>query len=175
MIEKIKIILTHTLNDIQKYIFDTYKQNYQGESISFENRRLLNECLETFYQVISNDICSLQDKILLERAFLMGENVIFEKLLHFGNYYYSKETLIRKDFEEKESILRKTNVETSSFLNRIRAYELRISNIGGSTDDYFVGRLPQLLDGISYAVDKNIDGLCIPILYNLLNLHQTII
>jgi hypothetical protein len=82
--------------------------------------------------------------------------------------------LIIQDLEEKEEILRRTNVESASMLSRVRCYQLGLDGIGGSTDDYFIDRMPQLLDGISFVIDKNIFEVFLPTLYNLLNLHQTI-
>ena len=167
--------LITSISEVHNFLLRLSQKNESGQSISYEERRLLNEGLETVFWLTKLKVLSVQDSILLERAFRFGENVIFEKLLHFGNYYYSKQKLIRGNFEEKEKILRRTNVETASFLSRVRAFQLKISGIGGSTDDYFVERLPQLLKGISYAIDKNLTGIYIPIIYNLCNLHQTII
>jgi hypothetical protein len=59
-------------------------------------------------------------------------------------------------------------------LLRIRSFQLDMNGIGGSTDDYFISRMPQLLDGISYIIKHDKTEVYLPVLYNLLNLRQTI-
>lgn len=175
MLDQVKEHFISSTHEIHRYLLNLYNKNKNGDAVTLGDRRLANESIETLFQIISSQICSFEDTILLKRIFVKTENIVYEKLLHFGNYYYSKQKLIHSEAEEKEGTLYKTNVETASFSSRIRAFQLKISNIGGSTDDYFVERLPQLLDGLSFCIDKNYEYLYIPMLYNILNVHQTII
>ncbi len=85
-----------------------------------------------------------------------------------------KITLINADIFEREDILRRTNVDSASMLIRIRSYQLGTNGIGGSTDDYFIERMPQLLAGISYVLNYKVTDIYLPVAYNLLNLHQTV-
>jgi len=167
-------ILQNSINNAISFAYEVSEKNNKGNPISYKIRRELNEILEAFYQISSTGILQTEDDIIIRRTFVIGEQVVFEKLLHFGNYYYSKQKLIHSDLNEKEEILRRTNVESASMLTRIRLFQLISTGIGGSTDDYFVERMPQLLDGISFVIDKNISEIYLPVAYNLLNLHKTI-
>jgi hypothetical protein len=174
MRRKLIEILEGAINRSVDFINITANKNALGQPISYNTRRDINETLESIFHLINSNLLHVQDDIILRNIFRTGQDVIYEKLLHFGNYYYSKSKLIHGDLYEKEELLRKTNVETASMLTRIRAFQLGIDNIGGSTDDYFIERMPKLLDGISYILSKRISDVYIPSIYNLLNLHRTI-
>lgn len=174
MKDRVVNILQDAINKSIDFIYKTVDKHSNDQPIAFTTRRELNEVLEAFYQMSSLKVLQTQEDAIVKRIFKIGEHIIYEKLLHFGSYYYSKQKLIIKDLDEKEEILRRTNVESASMLSRIRSYQLGLDGIGGSTDDYFIDRMPQLLDGISYVLDKNITKVFLPTLYNLLNLHQTI-
>lgn len=163
-----------SVNKAVDFIYSVSNKNAMGQPIAFSVRRDLNEILESFYKLSSAKIIQPIDDTILRAAFRAGEEVIHEKLLHFGNYYYSKQKLYHAELEEKEEILKRTNVETASMLSRIRSFQLSIDEIGGSTDDYFVDRMPKLLDGITYVFRSKHEELYIPSVYNLLNLHRTI-
>ena len=167
-------ILQQSINKCVDFVYKISDKQDKGQPISYYIRRELNEILETFYHTITSNILKEQEKAILKITFATGEFIIHEKLMHFGSFYYAKQTLIRKDLFEKEEILRRTNVESASMLSRIRSYQLGLDGIGGSTDDYFVERMPKLLDGISYVIDKNITEVFLPTIYNLLNVHQAI-
>ncbi|TNE71752.1 hypothetical protein EP331_08840 [bacterium] len=174
MKDRVVNILQDSINKSVAFNYRTIDKHNNDQPIAFTTRRELNEVLESFYQLSSSAALQTQEDAIARRIFKIGEHIIFEKLLHFGNYYYSKQKLIIKDLDEKEEILRRTNVESASMLTRIRSYQLGLDGIGGSTDDYFIERMPQLLDGISFVIDKNVSEVFQPTLYNLLNLHQTI-
>ncbi|OKS89038.1 hypothetical protein [Mucilaginibacter polytrichastri] len=175
MKNSVEDILQKFINTAVDFIGEIVENNSGYKPLSYNNRRDVNETLEAFYQLLSLDIINPEDNVALKMIFKSGEHVIHEKLLHFGNYYYSKQKLIHSELFEKEESLRRTNVETASMLARIRAYQLHIEGIGGSTDDYFIERMPKLLDGISFIINKNISEVYLPAFYNLLNLHNTLI
>lgn len=174
MKDRVVNILQDAINKSIDFIYRTFDKHSNDQPIAFTTRRELNEVLEAFYQLSSSAVLQTQEDAIAKRIFKIGEHIIYEKLLHFGSYYYSKQKLIIKDLDGKEEILRRTNVESASMLTRIRSYQLGLDGIGGSTDDYFIDRMPKLLDGISFVIDKNITEVFLPTLYNLLNLHQTI-
>ena len=174
MTEKAIKIIEEGINLALDYIGMTSVNNSNGNPISYNTRRELNEILETLYVLSKTEILQPPDDVITRRIFNIGEYVVHEKLLHFGNYHYAKQILIDSDIFKREEILRRTNVESASMLIRIRSYQLGINGIGGSTDDYFIERMPQLLTGISYVLNYNLTEIYLPVAYNLLNLHQTV-
>lgn len=174
MKDRVVKVLQDAINKSVDFVYKVAEKHGNDQPIAFNARRELNEVLESFFQISSSNVLQTQEEAIVKRIFKIGEHIIYEKLLHFGSYYYSKQKLIIQDLEEKEEILRRTNVESASMLSRIRSYQLGLDGIGGSTDDYFIDRMPQLLEGISFVIDKNISEVFLPTLYNLLNLQQTI-
>lgn len=122
---------------IQAFIIDISLKNDNGHPISYEERRLLNEALKSYYVLGKFTYLTDYDRTVVLKTFNLGHDVIFEKLLHFGNYYYSYSTLKHKDIFEKQTNLQRTNVETASMITRIYAYELKLDGLGASAHSYY--------------------------------------
>ena len=174
MTERAIKIIEDGINFALDYVGTISVNNSNGNPISYNTRRELNETLETLYVLSKAGILQPPDDVITKRIFDVGDYVVHEKLLHFGNYHYAKDKLINADILEREDILRRTNVDSASMLIRIRSYQLGTNGIGGSTDDYFIERMPQLLAGISYVLNYKVTEIYLPVAYNLLNLHQTV-
>jgi hypothetical protein len=59
-------------------------------------------------------------------------------------------------------------------LSTILGFNKHLCGIGGSTDDYFVERMPRVLWSIQYIYKNNLSEIYLPALYVLINLEQVL-
>src|SRR5690348_4778124 len=101
MKERLAKLLEHLINDaiyaVEKISYD----NSRG-SLSYVKRGWLNELLEALYLISKNSLLKPEDDIIVQRAFRVGEEIVYLKLTFFASYYYSKSTLIRKAIPQRD-------------------------------------------------------------------------
>jgi hypothetical protein len=100
MKERVTKVLQSAVNSAVNFICDASEKHLKDEPISYKLRRELNEVLESLFHLSSNKILQPQEDVLIRKVFGTGEHVIYEKLMHFGNYYYAKQKLIHSDLQE---------------------------------------------------------------------------
>ncbi len=96
MTERAIKIIEDGINFALDYVGTISVNNSNGNPISYNTRRELNEVLETLYVLSKAGILQPPDDVITKRIFDVGDYVIHEKLLHFGNYHYAKDNINKR-------------------------------------------------------------------------------
>jgi hypothetical protein len=118
--------------------------------------RFINEGLVALDKVLLCPILKPHDRVILEKTYRYASDVVHGNLNYFSNYYYAYAHITKGDIDAQQNSFRKVNAATSTMLTTILDYKRHICQIGGSTDDYFVERMPRVLWAISSIKKKNL-------------------
>jgi hypothetical protein len=174
MINDVITLLNRQLNKCINHVAEKVDRNDNGDPIAYTIRRNLTEIGEAFFSLIDSGILTQYDEVVVRRSFAECQHLLHEKLIHFGNYYSAYRTLVHGEPMEKDELLRRTNIETATMLLSVRGFVMGQVDIGDSTDDYFISRMPALLKGLGYVINNKQTDLYQPVFFNLLNLSRTI-
>lgn len=158
----------------QNLLLDKVAQGNEKGSLSNAESRYLNEALVAIDKVLECDFLQPHDRILLEKSFRYGYDIVHERLNYFSNYYYSYTDIAKGDINSQQIAFVKINSDTSTMLSTVLGYNRHICGIGGSTDDYFVERMPRVLWSIQYIYKNKLSEIYLPSLYVLINLQQAL-
>src|SRR5262245_37832110 len=126
---------------IQKFIHETAEESNQiRHSLSNPNNRLINEGLITIYKVCSNLNLTATDKILLEKTYRIGQDCVYSRLIYFGNF-------LRLSGDDQSFLA--ANVSISTMYSSLLGGHLGVGTSDSSTDEYFLTRMPKLLEAIT--------------------------
>jgi len=172
MREAVLKILPEIARETHTLILDSTNNN----SLKIDEKRTIGEATLALGLLSESKIVVPHEKIILERAFNYGFNILYDELslFYFSSYHYSYRNVVCKGLSKAQQELQKTNLDTMAMLIKIKAYQMKFTGIGNSTDSYFFSRMDKLLKAIRYVIETNKNDLYIPCMYNLCNLHQTL-
>lgn len=159
---------------LQDFIVEKYAKSESGKSISNQEARLINEALSALTSVI--DYCNYEphNKVILQKTYRLGFDIVYEKLFYYAGFYYSYAKISKGDLYEQQSAFFQINVDTATSISVFEGYRNNINGIGGSTDDYYIERLPRVLWGLENVLKFTKEELYIPSLYVIYNLSQSL-
>lgn len=157
---------------VQNQLLENIEKN-RGRSLYTQATRQINEALVTIDKVLDADFLQPHDRILLEKTFAWGHDDVHMNLQYFNAYYYAKDNIVKGGFSQQLALTR-VNEETASMLTTILAFNRSLRGLGGSTDDYFVNRMPRALWAVKYLYHRKLEGLYLPSLYVLVNFQQSL-
>lgn len=163
-----QIVLTQTL------ILQKVASYHERLKISNQDIRLLTEALVAFDRVLNNNFLEPHDKVLIEKTFRIGNDCTHGRLNYFASYYYSYQNIVKGNLLTQQQAFFGINVETASMLTTILGYPKGLARIGGSTDDYFIERMPRIFWSLNFVYDKKVTELYLPVMYVIINLMQSL-
>lgn len=158
----------------QTFILQRVASYYEKLKISNQDIRLLTEALVAFDKVLDNNCFEPHDKILIEKTFRIGNDCTHGRLNYFASYYYSYQNIVKGNLLKQQQAFLGINVETASMLTTILGFPKGLSRIGGSTDDYFIERMPRIFWSLDFVYNKKMTELYLPTMYVLINLMQSL-
>lgn len=145
----------------------------KGTQSNFESR-FINEALVAIDKVLECDFLLPHDRVLLEKSYRYGNDSVHERLNYFSNYYYAYVNISKGDINSQQSAFIQINADTSTMLTTILGYNRHICGIGGSTDNYFVERLPRVVWALQFVLKRHLTEIYLPSMYVLINLVQAL-
>jgi len=158
----------------QTFILEKVASYHERLKISNQDIRLLTEALVAFDRVLDNNFLEPHDKVLIEKTFRIGNDCTHGRLNYFASYYYSYQNIVKGNLLTQQQAFFGINVETASMLTTILGFPKGLSRIGGSTDDYFIERMPRIFWSLDFVYDKKKTELYLPAMYVLINLMQSL-
>lgn len=173
MIREIKGILPELAKEIHKLILD----NADGKELNMKKKQLIGEAAVSFDKLFNSGCIIAHEKVLIERAFLKAFNLLYddEALYYYSSFYYAYRNVKDNDLHEQQKVLMKTNLDTMAMLLKILATKKKFTSIGSSLDNCFFTRIERFIWALEFIVNKKEEELYIPGLYNVCNIHQTLI
>lgn len=147
--------------------------NAKGTQSNFESR-FINEALVAIDKVLECDFLLPHDRVLLEKTYRYGSDSVHERLNYFSNYYYAYANISKGDINSQQAAFIQINADTSTMLTTILGFNRSICDIGGSTDNYFVERMPRVLWALQFVLKKQLSEIYLPSIYVLINLEQAL-
>jgi len=169
-----KDIFSEQVTIVQELLLRKIKETDQRGSITNIESRYINEALVAIDKVLRCDFLQPHDRILLEKTYRCGSDIVHERLNFFSNYYYSYAEIARGDLNSQQTAFIKINADTATMLTIILGFNRQICDIGSSTDDNFVERMPRVLWAIQYVYKKSLEEVYTPSIYVLVNLEQAL-
>jgi len=171
---EIKQLFSEQASIVQSLLLDKVSSSSEKGTLSNFESRFVNEALVAIDKVLGCDFLQPHDRILLEKSYRYGYDIVHERLNYFSNYYYSYADIAKGDINSQQGAFLKINADTSTMLSTVLGFNRHICGIGGSTDDYFVERMPRVLWAIQYILKKRLNEIYLPSLYVLINLQQVL-
>lgn len=165
-IEQAEITQNELLNKVNECITKGFQSNYES--------RFINEALVAIDKVLECDFLLPHDRILLEKTYRYGSDSVHERLNFFSNYYYAYKNISKGDINAQQSAFIQINADTSTMFTTILGFNRGICSIGGSTDNYFVERMPRVLLALQFVLKKQLSEIYLPSMYVLINLEQAL-
>ncbi|MGQ9820159.1 MAG: hypothetical protein ACUVQ1_09615 [Candidatus Kapaibacteriales bacterium] len=165
-IEQTEITQNELLNKVNECIAKGTQSNFES--------RFINEALVAIDKVLECNFLLPHDRVLLEKTFRYGSDSVHERLNYFSNYYYAYANISKGDINTQQSAFIQINADTSSMLTTILGFNRNICGIDGSTDNYFVERMPRVLWAIQFVLKKQLTEIYLPSMYILINLEQVL-
>src|SRR5690606_1284074 len=78
------------------------------------------------------------------------------------------------DINSQQAAFIQINADTSTMLTTILGFNRSICGIGGSTDNYFVERMPRVLWALQFVLKEQLSEIYLPSIYVLINLEQAL-
>lgn len=161
--------------EIQDFLISKYLNHESGNKpTSAQDQRLINEALSAITSILDNCEYAPHNKVILQKTFRLGLEVVYEKLFYYSAYYYSYEKIKNGDINDQQSSFFQINVNTATAISVFEGYRNGITDIGGSTDDYYLERMPRVLWSLKLILKENRQELFLPSLYVLYNLSQSL-
>lgn len=159
---------------LQDFIVEKYAKSESGKTISNQEARLINEALSALTAII--DYCNYEphNKVILQKTYRLGLDIVYEKLYYYAGFYYSYAKISKGDIYEQQTAFFQVNVDTATSISVFEGYRNNINGIGGSTDDYYIKRLPRVLWSLENVLKFSREELYIPSLYVVYNLSQSL-
>lgn len=170
----VKNDLVEKTKQIQEFIIEKNLKNESGNKISLQDSRLINEALSALTSIIDNCSYEAHNKVILQKTYRLGLDVVYEKLFYYAGYYYSYKEIKEGDLFEQQQTLFKINVNTATSISVFEGFRNDITGIGGSTDDFYIERMPRVFWGLKIIFQQKKEELFIPSLYVLYNLSQSL-
>ncbi|WP_316831339.1 hypothetical protein [Pedobacter aquatilis] len=171
---EIKQLFSEQISIVQNLLLDKISASSQKGTLSNFESRFINEALVTVDKVLDCGFLESHDRIILEKSYRYGYDIVHERLNYYSNYYYSYADIAKGDINSQQGAFLKINADTSTMLSTILGFNRRICGIGGSTDDYFVERMPRVLWAIQFILKNKLSEIYLPALYVLINLEQVL-
>ncbi|HEY5592685.1 MAG TPA: hypothetical protein VIK55_16915, partial [Paludibacter sp.] len=171
---EIQQIFSEQISITQDFLLDKVSESYKNGSMSNHNSRLVNEGLVAIDKILNCDFLQPHDRILLEKTYRHGSDAVHERLNYFSNYYYSYQNVSKGDINAQQTAFIQINADTATMLTTILGFHRHICGIGGSTDNYYVERMPRVLWALEYVLKKQLTEIYLPTLYVLINLSQSL-
>lgn len=165
-IEQTEITQNELLNKVNECIAKGTQSNFES--------RFINEALVAIDKVLECNFLLPHDRVLLEKTYRYGSDSVHERLNYFSNYYYAYANISKGDINAQQSAFIQINADTSTMLTTILGFNRNICGIGGSTDNYFVERMPRVLWAIQFVLKKQLTEIYLPSMYVLINLEQVL-
>jgi len=159
---------------LQEFIVDKVAKSESGKAISNQEARLINEALFALSSIL--DYCKFEphNKVIIQKTYRLGLDLVYEKLFYYSAYYYSYGKISRGEIYEQQEAFFQINVNTATAISVFEGYRNGISGIGGSTDDYYIERMPRVLWSLENVLKYSKGELIIPSLYVSYNLSQSL-
>lgn len=159
---------------IQNFIVEKVANSEADKKITNNDARLLNEALFAVSALL--DFCNYEphNKVILQKTYRFGLDVVYEKLFYYTGYYYSYSKLSKGDLDEQQRALFQVNVNTATAISVFEGYRNGICGIGGSTDEYYIERMPKVIWGLENVLKFSKEEVYIPSLYVIYNLGQSL-
>lgn len=167
-------LLIDQVSIVQNFLIEKINESYKTDKLSSRDIRLLTESLISIERVLNIETLEPHDKVLLEKTYRFGNDTIHDRLNYFSSYYYSYQNISKGNINDQQNSFIMINAETSTMLTTIFGFNRNICRIGGSTDDYYVERMPRIFWALEYIYKNNLSEIYLPALYTLINLCQSL-
>jgi len=97
-----------------------------------------------------------------------------ENLFYYTSFYKVPQVVYRNDPEEFGLLVKKLNIDITSFRIRVAASNIFNFALNASEDDYFFARGHEIIRGFTNAITNDKDELFVPLLYVMLNYFQAV-
>lgn len=165
------------LPELSRYVHQLILKANNREKLSLKEKQLVGDAALSLNSYIGGNFVLPHEKVLIERAFMSAHHILYDEqsLFYFSSFYYLYQKMKKEDMFEKQTQLIKTNLDTMAMLMKITAVEKKLTHLGSSTDNYFFTRMERCIWGLRYILKANDRELYVPSLYNICNMHQTLI
>lgn len=173
MIEEVKGVLPELAKEAHELIL----VNEKNGRLNMKEKQLTGEAAISLNRLLNAECIIAHERVLIERAFLKASNILYddEALYYFSSFYYAYRNIKDSDLHEQQKVLIKTNLDTMAMLLKVLAVEKGFNTLGTSLDNCFFERIERFLWALQFIIDKEEVELYIPGLYNVCNIHQTLI
>ncbi|WP_458411537.1 hypothetical protein ACNQFZ_11760 [Schinkia sp. CFF1] len=173
MIQEIKEILPKLAKEVHQLILD----NTDNRDLNMKKKQLIGEAAISFSRLFNAEYIMAHERVLMERAFIKAFHLLYddEALYYFSSFYYAYRNVKDNDLHQQQIVLMKTNLDTMAMLLKVLAVEKRFTILGTSLDNCFFTRIERFIWALEFIINKEEEELYIPGLYNICNIHQTLI
>lgn len=163
---KVNMIIIELINTAWKYVQDEKNSYYNMDLLGKIGISIL-ECKNNlkFHPVNEAELDYIINKI--EDKLCSGEI-----LFYYTSFYKVPQVVYRNDPEEFGLLIKKLNIDITSFRIRVAASDIFNFPLNSSEDDYFFSRGADIIRGFKNAINHNKDDIFVPLLYVLLNYYQ---
>ncbi len=168
--------ISNLLSSISQQVF-AFCQSESGMSrLSAKQRSVLGEAGLAISQTLTNLNLLPRERTLLEKAFNSVFSAVYDDnaLFYYSSFYYSLGE-VKKDANKVQIHFIKANADIVAMRMKLAAVKMGFASFGTSTDNYFLGRLSGLVNGIEFIFRNQKTEYYTPAIYALLNLHQTLL
>jgi hypothetical protein len=173
MIQEIREIVPELAKEVHQLILD----NADNKELNMKQKQLVGEAAISFTRLFNAEFIIAHERVLMERAFLKAFHLLYddEALYYYSSFYYAYRNIKDSDLHEQQKVLIKTNLDTMAMLLKVLAVEKGFTTLGTSLDNCFFDRIERFVWALEFIINKEVEELYIPGLYNVCNLHQTLI
>jgi hypothetical protein len=116
---EIKQIFSEQLTLVQNTLIEKIEDSDQKGSLTSQQRRNINEGLISIDKTLNCDFLSPHDRIILEKTYRHGHDVVHNNLNFFSGFYYAYSKISKGDINDQQAAFIQINADTSTMLTRL--------------------------------------------------------